>query len=229
MTTHHTQQRANNKLFGWLRRKASTQQKQWIVENGHPKGMSGKSHTAEKKTQIRNTCKRVITELLGVAVYAYNLDGSFYKDYKTLTDCATDLKTSPSNVKYTAEGKFGHCKGKQIRYEFTVSIDPYVKISKLKGKQRSKEHQKNLTKALIESRLICIHCGLESKSSAITRYHNENCKFKNIPNPKINKIKKTNSKTKGIPKPKVVCPHCNKEGAGPIMKRFHFNNCKEKN
>ena len=228
MTTHHTQQRSNNKLFGWLRRRASIQQKQWIVENGHPKGMLGKVHTEEQKRQISELTKKALTDAIGVKVYAYNLDGSFYKEYSTLTECATELKTNPSNVKYTAEGKFGHCKNKQLRYEFVMSIDPYVKPTHLKGKIRSEEHQKNLTKALLESRLTCIHCGFESKSSAITRYHNENCKFKDTPNPKLNKVKTQNLKTKGINKPKLVCPHCNKEGAGPVMKRFHFEKCKER-
>jgi hypothetical protein len=228
MTTHNTTHRMNNKLYGWLRRRASVARKHHISEYGHPKGMLGKKHTDESNKKRADSCKKAMTESVGVKVYAYNLDGSFFKEYSSITECAVDLKTNPSNVKYTAEGKFGHCKNKQIRYTFIESITPYIKPSPLKGKVRSKEHQINLNKSIRESRSTCTYCGFESKSSAITRYHNQNCKYKETPNPKVNKVKKTNLKTKGISKPITICPHCNKEGAGPVMQRFHFNNCKEK-
>jgi len=179
MTTHQTKQRANNKLFGWLRRHASTARKQWLAENGHPKGMLGKTHSEEKKQQISVSSKKAMIDAVGVKVYAYNLDGSFYKEYITLTECATDLKTNPSNVKYTAEGRFGYCKGKQLRYEYTDSIAQYVKPTHpLIGRVRSEEHKENLKKSLSNNRSVCIHCGFESTTSAITRFHNDNCKEK---------------------------------------------------
>lgn len=174
MTTHHTQQRANNKLFGWLRRRASIQQKQWIVENGHPKGMLGKFHTEEKKRQISESAKKALTDAIGVKVYAYNLDGSFYKEYSTLTECATELKTNPSNVKYTAEGKFGHCKNKQLRYTFTDSIASYVKPSPLKGKQKTEEHKQNQSKAMKGRKRTKEWC--EEHSKAMKEYHARNKK-----------------------------------------------------
>ena len=147
MTTHHTKQRVNNKLFGWLKRRASTARKQWYAENEHPKGMLGKIHTEEKKQQISASTKKSKIESIGVKVYAYNLDGSFYKKYLTLTDCALDLKTNASNVKYTAEGKFGHCKEKQLRYEFSESLLAYKKSNPLKGKKKSEEHIENMKKS----------------------------------------------------------------------------------
>ena len=180
MTTHHTSTRTNNKLFGWLRRRASISRKQWIEQNGHPKGMLGKLHSEEKKKQISNSAKKSMTDSVGVKVYAYNLDGTFYKEYATLTECANDLKTNPSNVKYTAEGHFGYCKGKQLRYKYTNSISPYVKpVHPLTGRVRSETHKENLKKSLSNNRKTCIHCGFESTASAITRFHNENCKDKN--------------------------------------------------
>lgn len=153
MTVHHTDSRVNNKLFGWLRKQCalamSVQSKLWHQNNEHPKGMLGKAHTDVIKSQIRNTCKKVMTELKGVKVYAYNLDGSFYKEYNTLTDCATDLKTNTSNVKYTADGRFAYCKGKQLKYEYSESIPPYVKPTHpLTGKKKSDEHIKNLKESL---------------------------------------------------------------------------------
>jgi hypothetical protein len=152
MTTHHTNARINNKLFGWLRKQMaivmSAQTKKWLAENEHPKGFLGKTHSAEKKRQISESSKKAMIDAVGVKVYAYNLDGSFYKEYITLTECALDLKTNASNVKYTAEGNFGHCKQKQIRYEFFESIEPYVKPSPLKGKKKTEEHKLNQSKAM---------------------------------------------------------------------------------
>ena len=177
MTTHHTTNRVNNKLYGWLRVRASKARKEWLLKNGHPKGMLNKKHTDEKKKQIGITCKKSMIESVGVRIYAYNLDGTFFKEFRTLTDCAEFLKTNPSNVKYTAEGKFGYCKGKQIRYEYTESIAPYVKPEHpLKGRVRTVEHQLNLNEAIRNNKAQCIYCGYESSKSAITRFHNEKCK-----------------------------------------------------
>jgi len=143
MTTHHTSIRANNKLFGWLRRRAADARKQWIEENGHPKGFLGKKHNTEDIKKITAGIKKKALEKR-VEVYAYNLDGSFYKKYNSIVECSNDLKTSASNVKYTAEGNFGHCKGKQLRYEFFERLPAYSKTSPLKGKKKSEEHIKNM-------------------------------------------------------------------------------------
>lgn len=147
MTTHHTQQRANNKLFGWLRRKASMQQREWISENGHPKGMLGKKHDLSNIDVITSGIKKIAAEKR-IVVHAYNLDGSFYKTYNSLIECAKELKTNASNVKYTAEGKFSHCKRKQLRYIFTESVPPYIKLSPLKGRKKTEEHKLNQSKAM---------------------------------------------------------------------------------
>lgn len=164
MTTHHTDARVNNKLFGWLRKQMalamSSQTKKWIKENGHPRGMLGKTHSVESNASRSVTCKKSMTESVGVKVYTYDLDGTFNKEYATLTECAIDLKTNPSNVKYTAEGNFGHCKGKQIRYEFVESVNPYT--SPFAG---VKKHS-----------YTCPHCKKEGRGPAMKRFHFDKCK-----------------------------------------------------
>jgi hypothetical protein len=168
MTAHQTQQRANNKLFGWLRRRASLQQKQWIIENGHPKGMLGKKHNADNMDNITIGIKQSAIEKR-IEVHTYNLDGSFYKSYSSLIECAKDLKTNASNVKYTAEGKFGHCKNKQIKYTFSDRIAPYVKTSPLKGKKKTEEHRLNQSKAMKGRKRSKEWC--EEHSKAMKEYH----------------------------------------------------------
>jgi hypothetical protein len=164
MTLHQSNARVNNKLFGWLRKQMavsmSIQTKKWIKENGHPKGMLGKTHTLESNIQRSITCKQSMTDSVGVAVYTYELDGTFYKKYNTLTACAEELGTSPSNVKYTADGRFSHCKGKQIKYEFLETIIP--RKSKLAG---IKKYQ-----------LRCPHCKKDGAGPVMKRFHFDNCK-----------------------------------------------------
>lgn len=171
MTTHHTQQRSNNKLFGWLRRRASIQQKQWIVENGHPKGMLGKKHSTSNIDNITSGIKQTSIEKR-IEVHAYNLDGSFYKTYSSLIECAKELKTNASNVKYTAEGKFGHCKNKQLRYTYIDSVEPYIKPSPLKGRPKTEEHKQNQSKAMKGRKPPEKWC--EEHSRAMKEYHARN-------------------------------------------------------
>lgn len=178
MTTHHTTVRANNKLFGWLRRRASESRKQWLQENGHPKGFLGKHHKDEDLDRITVGLKQSAKEKR-IKIFAYELDGTFYKEYTSIISCAEELKTNPSNVKYTAEGRFGYCKGKQLRYEYTENIPPYVKpVHPLKGRVRTLAHQETLNAAIRNNKSKCVYCGHESNKSTITRFHNENCKEK---------------------------------------------------
>lgn len=183
MTTHHTTNRINNKLYGWLRKRASLARKEWLAVNGHPRGFLGKHHKDEDIDRITIGLKQAAKEKR-VKIFAYNLDGTFYKEYNSIIGCAEDLGTNPSNVKYTAEGKFGYCKGKQLRYDYTNSIAPYTKpIHPLKGRTRTTEHQEKLNEAIRNNKATCIYCGHNSSKSAITRFHDENCKEKKINEP----------------------------------------------
>lgn len=161
MTTHHTEHRANNKLFGWLRRRASTYRKEWLKENGHPKGFLGKNHKLEDIDRITVGLKEYTTEKR-IPIYAYNLDGTLYKKYESMIECAEDLKTNASNVKYTAEGKFTHCKGKQIRYDYVESMPP--RTSRLAGVKKYD--------------YVCPHCNKEGRGPAMKRFHFDRCKMK---------------------------------------------------
>lgn len=179
MTIHHTKSRTNNKLFGWIRRKcaadSSAQMTEWHKENEHPKGMLGKTHD-------ENDIPRIVAGLLKYAeekkvkVYAYNLDGTFYKEYDSISDCAAELKTSPSNVKYTADGNYGHCRKKQLRYDF-VAILPEYKRKEQKIYKRTDEHKKDTSKRFM-TQSTCIHCGFTGRLSNVSRWHNDNCKHK---------------------------------------------------
>lgn len=180
MTVHQTDGRTTNKLFGWIRKKcgedASVKMKKWHKENEHPKGMLGKKHDVNNIGNITAGIKQSALQKR-VKVHAYNLDGSFYKTYSSLVECAKDLNTNASNVKYTMEGRFGHCRGKQLRASYAETIPAYVKSNTLLGKKKSTEHIENQKKSLAIKH-TCIHCGHVSGKSAITRFHNDNCKHK---------------------------------------------------
>lgn len=180
MTTHHTEKRINNKLFGWLRKQCalamSAQTKQWLKENEHPRGFLGKKHTANAKAKVIAPLLKIAEEKR-IKVFSYNLDGSFYKEYNSIVECAEDLKTSPSNVKYTADGKFGHCRKKQLSYEKYTNIEPY-KRKKNKLYTRTDEHKKAASDRFMKLS-TCTHCGYTARTSNITRWHNDNCKKRN--------------------------------------------------
>lgn len=144
MTSHQTDNRSKNKLYGWLRKRmsldSSKQRKAWFENNDHPKGFLGKKHSDETRAQIARSTKEALIASIGVRVYTYNLDGTLYKEFETIAECAKHLGTNPSNVKYTAEGRFSHCKNKMIRYDYVFQMEPYVKPpSKNIGKIRSEE------------------------------------------------------------------------------------------
>ena len=150
MTFHPNGNRNTNKLFGWIRKQMAIDMsyriKKWHAENEHPRGMLGKTHNVENIEKITAGIKKAAKEKR-IEIFAYNLDGSFYKKYDSINECANDLNTNPSNVKYTADGRFGHCKGKQIKYQYKNCIPPYVKPSPLKGKKKTPKHIDNMKKA----------------------------------------------------------------------------------
>lgn len=176
MTTHNTPARMNNKYFGWLKRRASVAQKEWIKVNGHPKGMLGKKHDPDNIDNITVGIRRAAEEKR-IKIYAYNLDGTFYKEYESIIMCAEDLKTNPSNVKYTADGKFSHCRNKMLRYEYSDTILPYVK-PKFVMPPRTTEHSKNISLAKKGKKVnrssvavCCVICKKETTTNALSRSH----------------------------------------------------------
>lgn len=182
MTFHSSTGRITNKLFGWLRKQMSVRMsqstKEWIATNGHPRGFLGKAHSISSKIKTSHSCKMSAVDRVGVVVHTYNFDGSYCKSYDTITDCAVDLNTRPSNVKYTAEGRFSHCMGKIISYVRYDCVPPYVKpISPLKGREKTADHVAKLKTSHQLNRAKCNKCGFESSRSAITRFHDSNCKI----------------------------------------------------
>jgi hypothetical protein len=176
MTTHNTPRRVNNKLFGWLRRRASVVHSQWLKENGHPRGMLGKKHDLDNIDNITSGLKKAATEKR-IEIYTYNLDGTFCKKYESIIACAVDLGTNPSNVKYTADGKFSHCKNKILRYEYSDTVQPYTKPKVIK-QPRTPEHSRNISiakkgKKVNRSSVMvcCIICKKETTTNAFPRFH----------------------------------------------------------
>lgn len=167
--------RSKNKLFGWLRRRMgeamSTQTKAYQKEFGHPKGMKDKKHTEETKKQIAITSKESTTEAKGIKVYVYDFDGKFEKEFRSLTECAEYLGSTPINVKVVADGTKQSCKGKQIKYTYSENIAPYVKKT-TKGIKKTEEHKKNQSKAMKGKEKP--KGWAENHSKAMKKYHAKN-------------------------------------------------------
>jgi hypothetical protein len=172
MTLHQTDRRVNNKLFGWLRKRMgetmSVQMKAYQKEFGHPKGMKDKKQTESTKKQISASQKIAMTEAVGVKVYVYDLDGKFEREFRTLTECAEYLGSTPINVKVVADGTKQSCKGKQISYVYSKSIAPYVRKT-TKGIKKTAKHKENQSKAMKGREKP--KGWAENHSKAMKRYH----------------------------------------------------------
>ena len=80
------------------------------------KGFTGKSHKEESKNKTSQTLKNN-PNVKRTKVFQYDIEGNFLREFQSFTDAAQFVKTSPSNIKYTCEGKFKHCKGYKWNYQ----------------------------------------------------------------------------------------------------------------
>lgn len=115
MTTHTTNRRAGNKLYGWLRRKLSEAMKRNYLENPSPEVQQGlfrgKSHSVESKKLISKHTSITLRQKMAKDIFCFNMQGVFLYKFTNLVEAAEFVGTSPSNIKYCAEGKFKHIKG----------------------------------------------------------------------------------------------------------------------
>jgi group I intron endonuclease len=88
----------------------------WRAENGHPKGMLGKKHSDATKAQMAHSIREAVIALKGRPVLQFTLDGEFVAEHRTITEGAKAVGGSPSNIKYTCEGRFKKAYGYKWSY-----------------------------------------------------------------------------------------------------------------
>ena len=81
-----------------------------------PCGFAGKSHKEESKSKTSKTLKNN-PNVKRIKVFQYDIEGKFLREFQSISDAAKFVETNPSNIKYTCEGKFNHCKGYKWSYE----------------------------------------------------------------------------------------------------------------
>jgi group I intron endonuclease len=79
-------------------------------------GFTGKSHKEESKSKTSQTLKNN-PNIKRTKVFQYDIEGNFLREFQSITGAAQFVNTSPSNIKYTCEGKFTHCKGYRWSYQ----------------------------------------------------------------------------------------------------------------
>lgn len=95
------------------------QKEKWSkMRKGQPSpcGFTGKSHKEESKNKTSQTLKNN-PNVKRTKVFQYDIEGNFLREFQSFADAAQFVKTSPSNIKYTCEGKFKHCKGYKWSYQ----------------------------------------------------------------------------------------------------------------
>jgi group I intron endonuclease len=95
------------------------QKEKWSkMRKGQPSpcGFAGKSHKKESKLKTSQTLKNN-PNVKRVKVFQYDIEGNFLREFQSISDAAQFVGTNPSNIKYTCEDKFNHCKGYKWSYE----------------------------------------------------------------------------------------------------------------
>ena len=80
-----------------------------------PCGFAGKSHKEESKSKTSQTLKNN-PNVKRTKVFQYDIEGNFLREFQSISDAAKFVETNPSNIKYTCEGNFNHCKGYRWSY-----------------------------------------------------------------------------------------------------------------
>jgi hypothetical protein len=161
MTTHSTDARVNNKLFGWLRRKSSSAMSvfmtEYLKDNDHPRGMSGKINTAESNTKRRKALKGRPSHSKG--------------------------KKNPK----LSQSKKGKAPRKLITRLFDrreMDIQNFIiwcnnEDDPLAHRERNKRRgDKQRGKIQVQRKIECPHCHKIGGESVMRRWHFENCKYK---------------------------------------------------
>jgi group I intron endonuclease len=94
------------------------QKEKWSkMRKGQPSpcGFAGKSHKEESKSKTSQTLKNN-PKIKRTKVFQYDIEGNFLREFQSISDAAKFVETNPSNIKYTCEGKFNHCKGYRWSY-----------------------------------------------------------------------------------------------------------------
>lgn len=106
----------NNPFYN--RKHTDEQKKKWSeMRKGcqSPCGFFGKKHTTESKLKTSQSLKNN-KNIKRIKVFQLDIDGNFLREFDSLSDAAKFVNTNPSNIKYTCEGKFKHCKGYKWSY-----------------------------------------------------------------------------------------------------------------
>jgi group I intron endonuclease len=105
-------------------KKAGERLSKWRNNNPHPQGMKGKKQTAESNAIRSVKTKRWMQENKEVFVYQFTFAGKLKKKHDSITDAARSVGGSPSNIKYTCDGKFNSAYG--YLWSYTNAIDVSV-------------------------------------------------------------------------------------------------------
>jgi len=86
-----------------LKKQNEDRLQQWFKENEHPKGMKGKKHP---NYQPCYDARMKYIQKIKKSIEQWDLYGNFIQKFDSITEAAKSVSGTPSNIKYTADGKF---------------------------------------------------------------------------------------------------------------------------
>ena len=108
--------------------------RKWHRHNTCFNPMKGKHHTAEHRAKLAAARDRKNYKNKR-PVYCFSLTGELMDKYPSLSEAAQIVNGNPSNIKYTAEGKYTSAYGKL--WSYTEQCPPLPKVTNCKKRVRS--------------------------------------------------------------------------------------------
>jgi hypothetical protein len=161
MTVNSNTTKRNNKMFGWVRRQSayamSVTMKEYIENNGHPRGMKGKTNSIESNRKRSISMKGRPSHAKGKPNHKLSLS----KKGKSAPKLITRI----------------HDRKEMDIQNFTI----WCNIQDRPDLQKERNIRRGLSqrgKIQIQEQVECPHCNKIGGSSVMKRWHFENCKKK---------------------------------------------------
>lgn len=173
--------------------------------------MKDKKHTAATKQLISDGVKQAFKDRgLLKPVYKFSKSGVMIEAYESITNAALSVNGSPSNIKYTCEGKFKTAYG--FRWSYDIGKCDMSSL-KRKGHYHSDELKRKISKKL---------------SGTVVVKNKQGNNFRvDIHDPRYESGELIPANT-GIKHPVKQCEWCGKIVSTTNYVRWHSDNCKQR-
>lgn len=121
MTKGNNTNKRSNKAYGFIRRNMGLEKRHILKQQNSSFSFKNRSHSTESKEQISRNTSAALRKTIAKKVYQFDKNGTLLSSFETVRDAAKHISTNASNITYTCNHKFKHCKG--FIWEWSDSTD----------------------------------------------------------------------------------------------------------